>query len=304
MNFDCHYCDKELEETGGLLFSPPDADDIVKKHHICVDCYVTISAGAIVIIYNSLEQENKELKEHIKALDFKLEGEKKVNQLVKEKNERLEKLLESHIKSSNEEKERLHENIEVYAGENKELREVIKDLHVKAVSMLKKIAGLFLITLIFVAGVSVYQSGVIKEMTKDKDKTSEIYKKEIKALNDKKCKPKKKVKKSETKTAKKVTYSGRASWYGSGTRTATGEAFNPNGHTMATMNRSLFGKRAKVTNVANGKSVVVKINDTGNFGKNNTAGIKPRVADLSKGAFRKIATLSTGVISVRVKILT
>ncbi len=34
----CDSCGKELEDFGGLLFSPPQGKN-VKKYHICKDCY-------------------------------------------------------------------------------------------------------------------------------------------------------------------------------------------------------------------------------------------------------------------------
>lgn len=54
------------------------------------------------------------------------------------------------------------------------------------------------------------------------------------------------------------------------------------------------GNYAKVTNTANGKSVVVQINDYGPQGKG-------RVIDLDKVAFQKIAPLAAGVIGVKVE---
>lgn len=35
----CSRCDKELKEFGGILLSPPDDDDMVKKMHLCKSCY-------------------------------------------------------------------------------------------------------------------------------------------------------------------------------------------------------------------------------------------------------------------------
>jgi len=54
------------------------------------------------------------------------------------------------------------------------------------------------------------------------------------------------------------------------------------------------GNHAKVTNTANGKSVVVQINDYGPQGKG-------RIIDLDKVAFAKIASLDAGVIGVKVE---
>src|SRR5258707_5112069 len=55
-----------------------------------------------------------------------------------------------------------------------------------------------------------------------------------------------------------------ATFYASGRRTASGQAFNPSGHTAA--HRTLpFGSRVTVTNPENGSSVTVVINDRGPF---------------------------------------
>jgi rare lipoprotein A len=68
----------------------------------------------------------------------------------------------------------------------------------------------------------------------------------------------------------------RASYYCSGHRTASGEHFNPNGFTAA--HRTLpFGTRLAVTNPANGRTVVVRINDRGPF-------VRGVSLDLARGA--------------------
>lgn len=90
---------------------------------------------------------------------------------------------------------------------------------------------------------------------------------------------------------------GKASFYSDfhhGKRTASGEIFNMNKLTCAS-NTYKMGTRLKVTNLGNGKSVVVKVNDTGGFGKYG------RVIDLSKAAFANIANLKKGIISVLVE---
>ena len=67
-----------------------------------------------------------------------------------------------------------------------------------------------------------------------------------------------------------------ASYYCSGDRTASGEHFNPNGFTAA--HRTLpFGTRLAVTNLANGRTVVVRINDRGPF-------VRGVSLDLARGA--------------------
>ena len=86
------------------------------------------------------------------------------------------------------------------------------------------------------------------------------------------------------------------SWYGGkhhGRKTASGEKFNQHALTAAS-NTHKLGSKLKVTNQANGKSVVVRVTDTGGFGKYG------RTLDLSKGAFSKIANLSSGIAQVEV----
>jgi rare lipoprotein A len=87
----------------------------------------------------------------------------------------------------------------------------------------------------------------------------------------------------------------QASFYSDGQHTANGEVFDPYAFTAA--NKTLpFNTRVIVTNKANGKSVVVRINDRGPF-------VAGRCLDLSLAAFAAIANLSTGVISVNYAIL-
>lgn len=92
---------------------------------------------------------------------------------------------------------------------------------------------------------------------------------------------------------------GRASWYGPGfhgKRTANGEIFNQRALTAAS-NVHKLGSYLRVTNNKTGKSVIVKVNDTGGFGKYG------RVIDLSKGAFNRIANTKDGVINVEIETL-
>jgi rare lipoprotein A len=87
-----------------------------------------------------------------------------------------------------------------------------------------------------------------------------------------------------------VTSSGTCgvSYYSDGSRTADGEAFNPNDFTAASKTLA-FNTRVRVTNPANGKSVVVRINDRGPF-------VSGRCLDLTSAAFAAIASLSAGVL--------
>lgn len=86
-----------------------------------------------------------------------------------------------------------------------------------------------------------------------------------------------------------------ASFYDQGETTASGEPFDPNGLTAAHKTLA-FNTMVKVTNVANGKSVTVRINDRGPF-------VEDRCLDLARGAFERIASVSTGVITVRFEVL-
>jgi rare lipoprotein A len=91
-----------------------------------------------------------------------------------------------------------------------------------------------------------------------------------------------------------VAHAATASCYGNENhqlRTATGEAYNPNGLTAA--HRTLpFGTRVTVTNVRNGQSVTVTINDRGPF-------VRGRDIDLSLGSCRAIG-LALGEVSLQV----
>jgi rare lipoprotein A len=80
---------------------------------------------------------------------------------------------------------------------------------------------------------------------------------------------------------------GSASWYSlHGNKTASGEKMNQHGMTAA--HKSLrFGTKIRVTNMKNGKTVIVRINDRGPF-------IKGRTLDLAKGAANKIGMLGSG----------
>ena len=104
---------------------------------------------------------------------------------------------------------------------------------------------------------------------------------------------------SQSLTASYYTYESCRREGTSGVWTASGERFNENDLTCALRSRD-FGKFYKVTNLDNGKSVIVRHND---FGPNKKLHAKGRIIDLSKGAFKSIAALSRGVINVRVEIL-
>ncbi|CAA9249682.1 MAG: Rare lipoprotein A precursor [uncultured Acetobacteraceae bacterium] len=74
---------------------------------------------------------------------------------------------------------------------------------------------------------------------------------------------------------------GEASYYGSqfnGRQMANGERFNPNSNSAA--HRSLpLGTTAQVTNLANGRSVTVKVEDRGPYARNRVIDLSPRNAE-------------------------
>jgi rare lipoprotein A len=94
------------------------------------------------------------------------------------------------------------------------------------------------------------------------------------------------------------TYTGVASWYGPGFHgrsTANGEKFNK--YDMTAAHRTLpFGTKVRVTNLRNGQSVIVRINDRGPFSGN-------RIIDLSYGAAKTIGIQNSGVGNVRLEVL-
>ena len=97
---------------------------------------------------------------------------------------------------------------------------------------------------------------------------------------------------------KKFTQEGVACWYGKqfhGRKTANGERFDMNKLTAA--HRTLpFGTVVEVTNLSNGKKVIVRINDRGPF-------TKGRIIDLSYAAAKEIGILQSGTARVRLRIV-
>ncbi|MGB7295327.1 MAG: septal ring lytic transglycosylase RlpA family protein [Candidatus Aminicenantales bacterium] len=91
---------------------------------------------------------------------------------------------------------------------------------------------------------------------------------------------------------------GVASWYGEefhGKKTSSREIYDMNDLTAA-HNTLPFGSLVMVTNLNNGRSVVVRVNDRGPF-------VKDRIIDLSYAAARVIDMIGTGTAPVRVEVL-
>jgi rare lipoprotein A len=94
------------------------------------------------------------------------------------------------------------------------------------------------------------------------------------------------------------TQDGKVSWYGPGfhgRRTANGEIFDTNEMTMA--HRSLaFGSKVRVTNLDNGRSIVVRVNDRGPY-------VGGRIADLSHAAASRLGFVEDGVVRARIELI-
>ncbi len=91
---------------------------------------------------------------------------------------------------------------------------------------------------------------------------------------------------------------GKLAYYGkkfAGRKTASGERFNPSAMTMA-HNSLPFGTQVKVTNLANKRSVVVRVNDRG-------PSTPDRVGDLSSAAARKVGGTKAGVINAKLEVV-
>ena len=99
-----------------------------------------------------------------------------------------------------------------------------------------------------------------------------------------------------TKKIEQFSQTGKASWYGPGfhgKKTSSGERFDMN--TLSAAHRTLpIPSYARVTNLSNGKSVVVRINDRGPFHGN-------RVMDVSKAAAKELGFIHTGTANVKVE---
>ena len=93
------------------------------------------------------------------------------------------------------------------------------------------------------------------------------------------------------------TEQGVANFYGDqfqGKKTASGEVFDKNGLTAA-HKKLPFGTKVKVTNAANGKSVVVTVND-------RMAASNPAVIDVTRRAAEELDFVKTGKAKVKVDV--
>lgn len=91
---------------------------------------------------------------------------------------------------------------------------------------------------------------------------------------------------------------GTASWYGKdfhGKPTASGEIYNMYGYSAAHKTLPL-GTRVRVTNLKNGRRIIVPINDRGPF-------VGRRIIDMSYGAARHLGMVKEGLAKVHVEVI-
>jgi len=91
---------------------------------------------------------------------------------------------------------------------------------------------------------------------------------------------------------------GKASWYGpgfDGKTTASGQVYDQNALTAAHKELA-FGTKVRVTNLSNGESVLVTINDRGPY-------VAGRHLDLSRAAAERVGMVEQGVANVKMEIL-
>jgi rare lipoprotein A len=92
-----------------------------------------------------------------------------------------------------------------------------------------------------------------------------------------------------------TTSQGLASFYSEGTQTASGEKFDANELTAAHPTLP-FGTRLRVTNVATGRSVTVRVNDRGPY-------VPGRVVDVSYSAAQSLGMVGKGIANVRLDVV-
>jgi len=104
---------------------------------------------------------------------------------------------------------------------------------------------------------------------------------------------------ANARPARDVIQKGHAAFYGEkwrGRKTASGERFDPDKLTAA--HRKLpFGTIVRVTNRRNGRSVKVRINDRGPYGK------RKRIIDVTTAAAKQLGMIRPGVAPVTVEVL-
>jgi rare lipoprotein A len=101
-----------------------------------------------------------------------------------------------------------------------------------------------------------------------------------------------------TKNLSAQTLSGTASFYANkfnGRKTATGATFSNNGLTCA-CNKLRLGTKVKVTNLRNGKSIILIVND-------RLAANSSRLVDLTERAAKELGYYNSGLTKVNVEVV-
>ena len=99
----------------------------------------------------------------------------------------------------------------------------------------------------------------------------------------------------KSSSKKQVPTLGLASFYSEDAETASGEGFDK--HKLAAAHPTLpFGTRLRVTNVRNGRSVIVRVNERGPF-------VRGRVIDVTSTAAEALGMIREGVINVKLDIV-
>ncbi len=108
-------------------------------------------------------------------------------------------------------------------------------------------------------------------------------------------------------SAQSYEETGLASWYGEETRrqnkgsmTANGELFNPRALTAAHKYLPL-PIHVQVTNLENGRSIIVRVNDRGPFPSQHNPDSGKRIIDLSEGAAEQLGFVDKGIAKVHVE---
>lgn len=96
-------------------------------------------------------------------------------------------------------------------------------------------------------------------------------------------------------TSTQIASQGVASFYTEGQQTASGEKFNTNDLTAAHPTLP-FGTRLRVTNVATGRSVTVRVNDRGPY-------VPGRVVDVSHSAANALGMVESGIAKVKLDVV-
>jgi rare lipoprotein A len=96
-------------------------------------------------------------------------------------------------------------------------------------------------------------------------------------------------------TATQIASQGVASFYSEGQQTASGEKFDT--HALTAAHPTLpFGTRLRVTNVATGRSVTVRVNDRGPY-------VPGRIVDVSPSAANELGMVHSGIAKVKLDVV-